>query len=596
MSEGAAPPQMRAPGGSWTLAARLWRVWIVPRTGALLLTFALMLIVAALTSSYALVVAETFRALDGGDDPSRIEIPVFVAPALIVAITGANAIAWFAQLRVTQALVLRVVFDLQQAMFARLVVADFARIAREPPGALAARFINDVDRVREALMRAVTNLVRDVLIVIGAAATMFYFDWMLALLVLAAYPLAFQPVLALGKRLRRVSAEAQAQVGELAAFLTESFGGDRLVKTYRLEDYQRARAQAAFDRRLKLNLKLARSRSGIEPILEFAGGLALAGIVGVAAWRISQGQTAIPELLGFLTAVGVLAPRARALGALNAVAQEGLAALERIFAVLDEEPKILETAGAPALVVSAGRVTLEDVTFAYPDGARALERVSLALEPGTTTALVGPSGAGKSTVLNLIPRLYDPGAGAVRVDGTDARDVSLVSLRSKIALVSQDATLFDDTVRANVGHGRPGASDQEIWDALEAAAAREFVEALGGGLDAPVGVGGAKLSGGQRQRLALARAVLKDAPILLLDEATSALDSESEAKVQAALERLSKGRTTLVIAHRLATVMRADKIYVLDGGRVVEEGEDATLKGKRDGIYARLRELQFKAG
>jgi subfamily B ATP-binding cassette protein MsbA len=596
MTDAPSPAADRPRGNSWSLAARLWRLWLTPRAGALALTIVLMLIVATLTSSYAIVVAETFRAIEGGDEPARLDIPATLAPILILAITGANALAWFAQLRVTQALALRVVFDMQQAMYARLVTADFARVAREPPGALAARFINDVDRVREALMRAVTNLVRDVLIVIGAGATMVYFDWTLALLVLAGYPLAFQPVLALGRRLRRVSAEAQAQVGELAAFLTESFGGDRLIKTYRLEDYQRARAQAAFDRRLTLNLRLARSRSGIEPILEFAGGIALAGIVGVAAWRIAQGQTAIPELLGFLTAVGVLAPRARALGTLNAVAQEGLAALERIFTVLDEEPKILETKGAPALAVSAGRVTLEDVSFAYPDGARALAGVSLALESGTTTALVGPSGAGKSTVLNLIPRLYDPDAGAVRIDGTDIRNVSLASLRSQIALVAQDATLFDDTVRANVAHGRAEASDQEIWDALEAAAAREFVAALSGGLDAPVGVGGAKLSGGQRQRLALARAVLKDAPILLLDEATSALDSESEAKVQAALERLSKGRTTLVIAHRLATVMRADKIYVLDAGRVVEEGEDATLKAKRDGVYARLRELQFKAG
>jgi subfamily B ATP-binding cassette protein MsbA len=278
------------------------------------------------------------------------------------------------------------------------------------------------------------------------------------------------------------------------------------------------------------------------------------------------------------------------------VAQEGLAAVARVFDVLDEEPKIVETAGAPPLLVPDGVVTLEDVTFTYEDGTRALDRVSLRLEPGTTTALVGPSGGGKSTILNLIPRLYDPDSGAVRIDGVDVRTVSLASLRSQIALVSQDATLFDDTVRANVAYGRPGASDDEIWLALEAAAALEFVEALPGRLKAPVGVGGSRLSGGQRQRIALARAVLKDAPILLLDEATSALDAESEAKVQAALERVSRGRTTLVIAHRLATVVRADKIYVLDAGRVVEEGRDATLKGKRDGLYARLRELQFSAG
>ncbi len=514
---------------------------------------------------------------------------------LIIVITGANALAWLAQMRVTQALVLRVISDMQHAMYARLVEADFARVARDAPGALAARFVNDIDRVREALMRAITNLVRDALIVVAAAGTMFYFDWVLAILVLVGYPLAFQPVLAIGRKLRRTSAEAQAQVGELAAFLTESFAGDRLIKTYGLEAYQRERAHHAFSRRFGLNLILARSRSGVEPILEFAGGLALAGIVGVAAWRTTQGETAIPDLLGFLTAVGVLAPRARALGTLNAVVQEGLAAVARVFEILDEEPTVVDAPGAPPLVVSAGKVTLEDVSFSYPDGTRALEHVSLTLEPGATTALVGPSGGGKSTILNLVPRLYDPDAGAVKIDGIDIRSVSLASLRSEIALVSQDATLFDDTVRANVAYGRPGASDAEIWAALETAAARDFVEALPQRLDAPVGVGGSRLSGGQRQRIAIARAMLKDAPILLLDEATSALDAEAEAKVQAALERVSLGRTTLVIAHRLATVVRADKIYVLDSGRVVEEGRDATLKGKRDGLYARLRELQFRA-
>jgi len=361
----------------------------------------------------------------------------------------------------------------------------------------------------------------------------------------------------------------------------------------RLEQRQTDRGDDQFERRFALNMKMARGRAGVEPILEFAGGLALAGILAVAAWRSSQSDAAIPELLGFLTAVAVLAPRARAIGTLNAVAQEALAAVARIFDLLDEEPAVLNAEGAAPLQIRAGAVALEGVNFTYPDGAQALHDLTLLAEPGKTTALVGPSGGGKSTVLNLIPRLYDTTSGTVRIDGTDVRDASLASLRNAIAVVSQDATLFDDTVRANVAFGQADASDADIWSALEAAAAKDFVEALPKQLDAPVGPGGGRLSGGQRQRLALARAVLKDAPILLLDEATSALDAESEAKVQAALERVSQGRTTIVIAHRLSTVMRADKIYVLDGGRVVEEGTDETLKSKRDGVYAHLRALQF---
>ena len=597
-----APPAPKTRGDTWALAARMWRTWLAPRWKTVALSTALMAIVAALTSSYAYVVMLTFRALEGPTQAASAGAAaqaMLWAPALIIVITGANALVWFAQMRVTQSLVLRVIQDMQRAMYARLLAADFARVARDAPGSLAARFINDVDRVREALMRAATNLVRDALTVVGAVISMFIFDWVLALLVLGAYPLVFQPVIALGRRLRKASAAAQAQAGELSAFLTESFDGDRLIKTYRLEDFQTTRGEAQFERRYGLNMTIARGRAAVEPILEFAGGVALAGVVGVAAWRTMQAETAIPELLGFLTAIGVLAPRARAIGTLNAVAQEGLAAVARVFDVLDEEPTITETAKAPALEVAAGRVTLENVSFTYPDGATALKRLSLTLTPGTTTALVGPSGGGKSTVLNLIPRLYDPDEGAVLIDGVDVRLVSLASLRDSIALVSQHATLFDDTVRANVAFGRhdgSAASDDDVWAALEAAAARDFVEALPGALDAPVGSGGSRLSGGQRQRLALARAVLKDAPILLLDEATSALDAESEAKVQAALERLSAGRTTLVIAHRLSTVMKADRIYVLDGGRVVEEGDDTALRNKRGGLYARLRELQFEVG
>lgn len=573
---------------TWALSRRLWRTWLAPRGAALSLSIALMTIVAALTSSYALIVTRTFEALESGTAQT-----LWLAPGLILAVTGANAIVWFAQMIVTQKLVLRVIQDMQRAMYARLLSADFARISVEPAGSLTARFINDVDRVREGLMRAVTNLIRDALTVVASVAVMIYIDWVLALLVLGAYPLAFQPVIALGQRLRRASTAAQEQVGELTAFLTESFSGDRLVKTYRLEQRQTERGDDQFERRFALNMKMARGRAGVEPILEFAGGLALAGILAVAAWRSSQSDAAIPELLGFLTAVAVLAPRARAIGTLNAVAQEALAAVARIFDLLDEEPAVLNAEGAAPLQVSAGAVALEGVNFTYPDGAQALHDLTLLAEPGKTTALVGPSGGGKSTVLNLIPRLYDTTSGAVRIDGTDVRDASLASLRDAIAVVSQDATLFDDTVRANVAFGQADASDADIWSALEAAAAKDFVEALPKQLDAPVGPGGGRLSGGQRQRLALARAVLKDAPILLLDEATSALDAESEAKVQAALERVSQGRTTIVIAHRLSTVMRADKIYVLDGGRVVEEGTDETLKSKRDGVYAHLRALQF---
>ena len=591
MTGASAPATPSQTPTSWALTKRVWSLWITPRLGALGLATLLAIIVAAATSSYAVVITWVFRLIEDGD-LARLAW----APLVIVAIVAVKSLFWFFQMWATQALTLRVIEDMQKAMFAKLLAADFARITAEAPGALAARFVSDVDRVREALTRAIANLARDAFIVVGSLAVMLYLDWVLALLVLIAYPIAFQPVNLLGQRLRRSSTAAQEQIGSLAAFLTESFTGDRIVKTYGLEDYQQGRGKARFAERFRIALSMARARSGVEPILEMFGGAAFAGVIALAVWRAGASGASVAELIGFFAALTTAAQSARAVGSLGAVAQEGFAAIARVFAVLDEEAQVRERPGATGLAVPQGRVTLEGVSFAYPDGATALDGVDLVAEPGVTTAIVGPSGGGKSTVLNLIARLYDPSQGAVRIDGADISTVTFDSLRAAIAVVSQDAILFEDTVKANVLYGRPDAGEHEVWAALEAAAARDFVETLPGGLEAPVGPGGSNLSGGQRQRIAIARAILKDAPILLLDEATSALDAQSEADVQAALERLARGRTTIVVAHRLSTVREASNIYVFKDGRVVEHGADADLARREDGVYAQLRRLQLTGG
>jgi ATP-binding cassette, subfamily B, bacterial MsbA len=532
-------------------------------------------------SGFGVPVSEPFRAL-------------LIAAAMVVVIGLMKGSALFGQVLVTQRLSLKVIEDLQNAMYGALLKADFARLAAESPGKLAARFTSDVERVREGVARSITNLGRDLMTVIVMIAVMFAIDWTLALLVLIVYPLIFKPVIDIGSRVRNASTHAQEQMGDIGAFLTEGFSGARLIKAYRLERGQNEKASRSFAERFDLSVKIARGRASVEPVLEIVGALAFAGVVVYVAWRASRGGYALSDVLGFIAALAILAPAIRAIGTLNPVVQEGLAALARIFSILDEQPSITSKPGAPALAIHEARVVFSGVRFAYPDGTEALRGIDLELAPGTTTALVGPSGSGKTTLMNLIPRLFDVSGGEVSIDGQDIRAVTLSSLRSKIALVSQEVTLFADTVRANVAMGRPGASDQDIWDALEVAAARTFVAALAQGLDTPVGDAGARLSGGQRQRLALARAVLRDAPILLLDEATSALDAEAEAQVQTALERLAKGRTTLVIAHRLATVANADRVLVMQDGVIVESGTDASLKARKDGIYARLRALQFE--
>jgi subfamily B ATP-binding cassette protein MsbA len=359
-----------------------------------------------------------------------------------------------------------------------------------------------------------------------------------------------------------------------------------------MEAYETARADRLIESVNRLLNRAARIRSATSPVMETLGGIAVAGVILYGGYQVIEGTRTVGTFFSFITALLLAYQPMKTLANLTANLQEGLAAAQRIFAVLDIEPEIRDAPGAVPLAVSGGEIRFEAVRFTYPNGGPALNGADLVVPAGKTVALVGASGAGKSTVLNLIPRFYDTASGRVLIDGMDVRRVTLSSLRANIALVSQEVSLFDDTVRGNIAYGRFGASEADIVAAAKAAAADEFIRALPQGYDTMVGEHGVKLSGGQRQRVAIARAMLKNAPILLLDEATSALDTESERQVQAALKTLMRGRTTLVIAHRLSTVVDADLIYVIDAGRIVESGTHAELLA-RGGAYQRLYALQF---
>lgn len=531
-----------------------------------------------------------FGASEGRFSPSLNQVLVF-GPLLIIGLGLINAGAMYAQSRLNAGAALSALRDLQNDMFARLMALDFAQQREEASGQMISRFTNDTLVLRETLTRA-SNAVRDALTLLSLCAVMIWYDWLLFLVVLGIYPLIGLPVARIGKLLRKTSANAQQQTGDLASLVSETVIGARMVKTYQLEPLERARAAGAFDVRLRLLKTMAYARALNEPLIFIAGSVAVALVVAVAAQRISSGALSAEAFMGFIVALLLLSQPARGLGTLHAVMQEGFGAFERMLGLIDARPTIVTRPSAPDLTAGPGAIHFENVSFSYHKGATALEEVSLDIPAGKKVALVGESGAGKSTLINLLPRLYEPTGGRILVDGQDISQVTLRSLRTRMALVSQDAVIFNMSALENIAFGRPGASRSEIIKAAEDAAANEFISVMAQEYDTPLGEGGAGLSGGQRQRIALARAFLKDAPILLLDEPTSALDAESEAKIQEALKRLTAGRTTLVIAHRLSTVKDADLIAVMDKGRIVETGTHDELMNK-EGAYAKQASLQL---
>ncbi|MGH7102302.1 MAG: ABC transporter ATP-binding protein [Acetobacteraceae bacterium] len=570
------------------LLYRLWREHLRPERGTFAPILALTLLAAGATALYPVVIDHAFTMFADKDPRILYQIPV-----LVVIVTSTRAAAQYGQSVLVQKAVLRLIRELQVRMFEHLVTADLARVEREPPAQLATRFTTDAAVIREALSRGMNGL-GDAFTLIGLFASMLWLDWLLTLIAAALYPLAGLPILKLGDRIRRASSGMQERVGEASALLNESFAQARVVRAYRLEETETARARTAFHHLYAALYRIARNRARVDPILEVLGGTAVALVIGFAGWRAALGGHSIGNFTGFVAALLIASRPLRALGSLNASLQEGLAGLARVFAVIDEQPSIVEPADAVALPPGAGRVCFEHAAFVYADGRSGLVDLSFEAEPGLTVALVGPSGAGKSTALALIPRLHDTTHGRILIDGVDVRHLRLASLRDAIAYVGQDTLLFDDTIAANIRMGRPDSSDEAVVAAAAAAAAADFITALPDGYATRVGPGGQRLSGGQRQRVALARALLRNPRILLLDEATSALDTESEAAIQEALARLRHGRTTIVIAHRLSTVRDADLVVAMAEGRATEQGTHAGLLAE-DGLYARLVRTQALA-
>jgi ATP-binding cassette, subfamily B, bacterial MsbA len=576
----AAPPASPASESTRDLLRRLGTEHVSRYRYRLLAVLLLTGLMAGTTALYPVVIDHAFAMFTRKDPRILYQVPV-----LVLVITSVKALAQYFQSVQVQRLVLLIIRDMQSRMFAHLAHADLARLERESPAQLAARFTTDATIIRDSLSRTIQG-VADAVTVVGLVASMFYLDWVLSLIGILLYPLAALPIQRLGNRVRRASSGMQERMGETAALLNESFAQARTVRAYRLEQSETARANDAFNRLSRALVRMTKGRAAVDPVLEVLGGVVVASVIGFAGWRAAMGGHTLGNFTGFVAALLIASRPLRALGSLNASLQEGLAGLARVFAVIDEPPQITDAPNARPLPDGPGHVVFDDVHFTYPDGRVALEGLSFEAAPGTTVALVGPSGAGKSTALSLIPRLHDVTAGRVLLDGADVRDVTLTSLRDASAYVGQEFLLFDDTIAANIRIANPCASDLEIEAAAEAAAA-DFIRDLPDGFEFRVGPGGQRLSGGQRQRIVLARALLRHPRILLLDEATSALDAENEAAIKIALARLRRGRTTIIVAHRLSTVRDADLVIVMAEGRASEMGSHPDLI-ERGGLYARL--------
>lgn len=564
---------------------RLWRDWIASRKKAIAVALGLMALVSATSAAYPALIRYVFDALGAASADL-----IWQVPPVIIGITLIKGLAMYFQVRQVNQLALLITTAIQKAMTAHLIRADLALVMSAPVGEFVSRLMNDVLIVREAIIRLANNLIRDVLTIITMVAMMVWFDWLLTLIVLGVYPLAMQPIIRIGQKQRKQSSHLQEQMADVTALLNETLAGSRMTRAYGLEDHETRRTASAFDQLFDRLFRLTLGRARIDPILEVLGGVAVAGVIALAGWRVVNGEMQVGDVAGFITALLMLVQPVRGLGTLNAVVQESAAASNRIFALLDAERQINDPAVPVAMPKAGGQLEFDQVSFSYGEAAT-LDGVSFAARPGQVTALVGPSGAGKTTVINLIPRLFERSAGGITLDGIDITAMTLGDLRQQMALVSQDAVLFNDTIRNNIRLGRLDASDHEVEAAAREAAAHDFIMGQPQGYDTLVGEGGGRLSGGQRQRISIARAILRNAPVLLLDEATSALDAESEQQIQHALDQLAAGRTTIVVAHRLATVQSADQILVMDQGRIVEAGQHSALM-KKDGLYARLCALQ----
>ena len=571
-----------------SLVNRLWVEWVKVHLKLIIAATILMVIVAITTSLYPLLINWTYNLFEEKNDNL-----LYLIPISILFVAGLKGFSYYGQTILVNSIALKITASLQKAMFSKLLNSEINNLEKQGSGSLISRFTNDTTLIHDALNRLFNNLIRDSLTIIALVAVMFYLDWVLSIITILIYPIASIPIVKIGNKVRGLSYIAQKQIGYLTSSLNQSFSNSRTIKSFQLEEVEILKTNNEIDQRVKNLMSIIKTRQWLEPIIEILGGLSVGIVLTFVGYRMLNGYGSIGEFTGFITALIMAAQPVRAIGTLNAVLQEGLSAVKRIFDILDAKDNIVDSNNPESVNFNDSDIAFNNVSFAYEGGVEALNNISFKVPSRSTIAIVGDSGAGKSTIFNLMLRLYDIDTGKITIGKSSISNIKISNLRNAISLVSQDTAIFNDTIINNIKLGKLNATHSEIVEVSKKVNVDSFVTNLELGYDTVLGENGIALSGGQSQRISIARALLKDSPILLLDEATSALDTINETEIQKSFQEFFKLKTVIVIAHRLSTVLNSDNILVMKDGKLIDQGCHDDLI-KRNAYYKKLTKMHLK--
>ena len=563
--------------------------FLVPYKGKLIIAIICMIILAACTAALAWAFKPMLDEVLSGKNMTYI----YLMPIGIIILYIIKGIAFYGQATLMGYIGQRIIYDIRNMLYNKLTEQSLSFFTHRKTGELLGRITYDITLLQGAVSTTVTSLMRDVMSIIFLLGVIFNSDWLLALLSLIVFPIMVYPIVHFGQKMRKASYDGQVSMGKMSSLIEETVGGIRVVKAFGMEEYEQNRFKAITKDFMTHQIKALKVQALSFPIMEFVAGLGIAGILLYGGIRVAHGEATAGGLMSFIVSLLLLYDPVRRLSRANNEVQQGLSAAERIFEILDAPVDVQNPKEPQPIQPFSNNIAFKDVCLTYPDASKpVLQNIDLNIQSGEVVALVGRSGAGKTTLANMLLRFMDPTSGSINLDGHDIRNFKQTDLRSQMSLVTQEIVLFNDTVLHNIAYGHENIDREKVMEIAKIANAHEFIEKLENGYDTLVGERGVILSGGQRQRLSLARALLKNAPILVLDEATSSLDTESERLVQQAIDKLMQDRTVLVIAHRLSTIRNADKIVVLDAGKIVQVGSHDTLI-EQGGIYAELYQLQF---